>query len=314
MAFIVNTPHPRILVLLAAFNGAEFLHEQLTSILNQHAVNVHIILSIDFSNDETEALAAQVAEQDPRVSILPSAGVFGSAAPNFFRLISDADLDNFNYIALADQDDLWHPNKLARACQQLQHTGAAGYSSNVIAFWPHGKEAMINKAQPQQAWDFLFEGAGPGCTFVLTRQLALELQNWIRHHVKAIQPIGFHDWLIYAWTRARGYMWTIDAHPHMHYRQHSTNQIGANTGLSALLRRAARITNGWGFAQACLIARLVGLETHPFVASWHRGQRIGLIRLALHARHCRRRRRDQVLFALTCLWMVFFLPQRGKPS
>ncbi|WP_298208118.1 glycosyltransferase [Acidovorax sp.] len=312
MTFAVSTPRPRILVLLAAFNGAAFLPEQIASILKQNAVNVHIVLSIDRSNDGTEAWAMQMTQRDPRVSVLPAAGVFGSAAPNFFRLIRDADPASFNYVALADQDDLWHPNKLARACQQLQHTGAAGYSSNVIAFWSNGKEAVIDKAQPQQAWDFLFEGAGPGCTFVLTRQLALELQTWIRDHAKAIQPIGFHDWLIYAWTRAQGYMWMIDVHPHMHYRQHSTNQIGANTGLRAILLRATYIANGWGLGQASLIAQLIGLETHPFVASWRRGQRIGLLRLALNASHCRRRRRDQVLFFLMCLWMAFFLPGRGK--
>jgi rhamnosyltransferase len=305
---------PRVLVLLAAFNGMEYLPTQMTSLLGQQAVAVQVVLSIDRSSDGTEAWAAQLAQQDARVSVLPAGQVFGGAAPNFFRLLRDVDMASCDYVALADQDDLWHPDKLARACQQLQHTGAAGYSSNVTAFWPGGQERLIDKAQPQQPWDFLFEGPGPGCTFVLAQPLVLALQAWLRTHAKALQAVGFHDWLIYAWARAQGFRWMIDAHPHMRYRQHTGNQIGANAGLRSLLLRARRIASGWGLGQASLIARLTGLESHPFITSWHQGQRLGLLRLALHAGQCRRRRRDQVLFMLSCLWMAFFLPGRGKIS
>ena len=305
---------PRVLVLLAAFNGTAFLPAQMASILAQRAVSVHVVLSIDRSNDGTEAWAAQLAQQEARVSVLPTGQVFGGAAPNFFRLLRDADMAGFDYVALADQDDLWQPNKLARACEQLQHMGAAGYSGNVTAFWPDGRERLIDKAQPQQPWDFLFEGPGPGCTFVLARPLALALQAWVSTHAQPLHSLGFHDWFIYAWARAQGYLWTIDARPHLHYRQHADNQIGANAGLRSLLLRARRIANGWGLGQARTIARLTGLETHPFVAPWHQGQRLGLLQLALRAGQCRRRRRDQVLFILSCLWMVLFLPNRGKIS
>jgi rhamnosyltransferase len=305
---------PCVLVLLAAFNGMEYLPAQMASILAQQAVSVQVVLSIDRSSDGTEAWAAKLAQQDARVSVLPTGAIFGGAAPNFFRLLRDVEMAGFDYVALADQDDLWHPGKLVRACQQLQDKGAAGYSSNVTAFWPRGKEALIDKAQPQQQWDFLFEGPGPGCTFVLEQPLALALQAWVRTHAKALQPVGFHDWLIYAWARAQGYAWTIDPFPHMHYRQHADNQIGANAGLRSLLLRAQRIANGWGLGQASLIARLTGLEAHSFVSSWHQGQRLGLLRLALRAGQCRRRRRDQVLFMLSCLWMAIFLPGRGKIS
>lgn len=290
----------------------EFLPAQMASILGQQAINLRVVVSIDCSSDGTEAWALQMAAQEPRMSVLPTGHVFGGAAPNFFRLIADVDMADFDYVAFADQDDLWHPDKLARACQQLQHAGADGYSGNVTAFWPDGKERLIDKAQPQQAWDFLFEGPGPGCTFVLTQRLALALQQWVRLRQTELPSVGFHDWLIYAWARAQGYPWLVDPQPHMRYRQHAHNQIGANAGVRSLLRRVRHIASGWGFGQACLIARLIGLGAHPFVASWHQGQRLGLLRLALRAEQCRRRRRDQVLFMLSCVWMAVFLPGRGQ--
>ena len=109
---------PQIMVLLAAHNGTRWIAAQIDSILAQQAVAVQVVLSIDRSTDGTEAWAAQLAQQDARVTVLPGGQVFGGAAPNFFRLLRDVDMAGCDYVALADQDDLWHPDKLARACQQ----------------------------------------------------------------------------------------------------------------------------------------------------------------------------------------------------
>lgn len=302
---------PNVLVLLAAFNGMAYLPAQMATLMGQPAAAVQVVLSIDRSNDGTEAWAAQLAQQDVRVSVLPTGGVLGGAAPNFFRLLRDVNLAGFDYMALADQDDLWHTDKLARACQQLQLTGAAGYSSNVTAFWPDGQERLIDKAQPQQSWDFLFESPGPGCTFVMTQKLALHLQSFIRENEQALRGIGFHDWLIYAFARAHGYRWYIDPVPSMHYRQHDNNQFGANAGMASFVKRARGVLEGWWLRQSILTAQLVGLGEHPFVKRWSSGQRLGLAWLALQARHCRRKRVHQWLFALSCLVLALRLPGRG---
>lgn len=304
------TPPPHVLVLLAAFNGVKFLTDQIISLLKQECVTVHIAISIDKSIDGTEDFLLQWSQQDERIAVLPRGKVFGGASANFFRLLSDVDMSQFTHVALADQDDIWDTQKLVRACAQLQTTGAAAYSSNVIAFWPDGTKRLIDKAQPQQRWDFLFEGPGPGCTFVLTQPMAMALQNWVRDHATPLKSVDFHDWLIYAWARANGYIWLIDPWPSLQYRQHGNNQFGANTGTRAMLLRAKRIANGWWFDQTRQIVRLLELEEQPFVVSWFQGQRLGLLQLAWYARNCRRRRRDQWLFALSCLWMAVYLPRR----
>lgn len=87
--------------------------------------------------------------------------------------------------------------------------------------------------------------------------------------------MDFHDWLIYAWARAQGYQWLIDAQPHLRYRQHAHNQLGANAGLRPLLQRARRMASGWWLSQASLIARLLQLHDHPFVAPWWQGAAAG---------------------------------------
>lgn len=300
-----------VVTLLASYNGLHFLSAQAQSILNQTLCDIHITLSVDRSNDGTEVLAKSLEAGNSRITCLPLGERYGSAAPNFFRLMRDTSFEVADYVALADQDDIWYPEKIARACAALQTTGADGYSSNVMAFWPSGEEKLINKAQPQRDWDFLFEGPGPGCTFVMTQKLALHLQSFIRENEQALRGIGFHDWLIYAFARAHGYRWYIDPVPSMHYRQHDNNQFGANAGMASFVKRARGVLEGWWLRQSILTAQLVGLGEHPFVKRWSSGQRLGLAWLALQARHCRRKRVHQWLFALSCLVLALRLPGRG---
>jgi len=295
---------PRIGVLLAAYNGMDYLPAQMESILAQEGVDVSVLVSVDCSSDGTEAWVANMAAQNPRITLLPTGQRFGRAAPNFFHLLRQMPLDQVDYIALADQDDIWHSDKLLRAHQVLQNTQCVAYSSNVTAFWPDGREALIHKAQPQQPWDFLFEAPGPGCTFVLRHDFAVALQAAVHEQAQALAGIDFHDWLIYAWARAQGWRWHIDDQSHMRYRQHANNQLGANTGWQSLWQRAQQVRNGWWMGQARLVAQAIGWRQHPFVQPWYSGRRWGLIWLATHAWRCRRRRRDQWLFALSCLWLV----------
>lgn len=292
---------PTFAICLAAYNGTRWLQEQLDSILGQVLVDVTVFVSVDMSTDGTERWINQRALQDKRVVVLPCGQRFGGAARNFFRLIRDVDFSSFDYVSFSDQDDIWFEDKLIRAVNVLNESGAAAYSSNVIAFWLSGRRMLIEKSQSQRKWDFLFEAAGPGCTYVMRANLVDALQTCIRERWDSVQQVGLHDWFIYAFARAHGYRWVIDNRPGMLYRQHAENQVGVNNGWRAFIHRARKIWSGWGISQAALIARLVGLENDAFVGSWCTGTRLGYLRLASHARQCRRRSRDQLLFAMTCI-------------
>ena len=292
---------PTVAICLAAFNGMRWLPEQLDSILAQSSVNVTVFVSVDISSDGTEQWIDQRALSDKRVVVLPHGERFGSAGRNFFRLLRDVDFSTFDYVAFADQDDYWFETKLARAHDVLQQTGKDAYSSNVIAFWPSGRRMLINKAQPQKKWDFLFEAAGPGCTYVMKTTLVQTLQQRVRERWDMVQQVWLHDWFTYAFARANGYRWVIDMEPGMLYRQHASNQVGVNDGWQAFKQRAGKVWNGWWLGQAALIADLVGLTDDPFVRSWRPLSRLGILRLAYHAGECRRRLREQMWFALSCL-------------
>ncbi len=283
----------------------------MSSILAQSGVDVTVYISIDTSIDGTEAWCATLAANISNVIVLPSVGRFGGASRNFFRLIRDVDFGGFDFVAFADQDDIWYTDKLQRAVSQLERQQADAYSSNVTAFWLDGKTQLLDKAQPQVAWDFLFEAAGPGCTYVLSRRLvdplkALMLSNW-----KALQDVSLHDWFFYAYARSHGYRWYIDPVPSMNYRQHERNQVGANTGLRSFIARYKTIHNGWWFGQVQLIALLLGQNVDPFVTRWFSLSRLQLFRLSLNAWNCRRRIRDKILFLFVC-WATMLIGNRAR--
>jgi rhamnosyltransferase len=292
-------------VLVAIYEGEKNLEEQLLSIIKQKNVQLRILLSIDPSTDKSELICKKFAEEKSNnISILPTIGKFGGAAPNFFRLIRDVDLSDCSYIALSDQDDIWHFDKLSRAVQMLTKNNCDGYSSNVTAYWSDERQKLIDKAQPQVQWDYLFESAGPGCTFVMTQKLALEVQVFVRANQEAMASVYLHDWFTYAFARSHGYQWYIDKYPSMLYRQHGNNQVGVNTGYKAFLHRMRFVLSGKALNQSSLLATLCGLEDNSFVKRWYKHSRLGLLYLAFHAHQCRRKSSEQIVFFFSCLLLA----------
>jgi rhamnosyltransferase len=295
---------PTVAVLLAAFNGALWLGEQLDSILAQGGVRVSVFISVDPSTDGTQALCLEYTQRHSNVHLLPSAGPFKGAARNFFRLIRDVDFSTYDYVSFSDQDDIWYPDKLERAVAKLRSGDIQGYSSNVVAFWPDGRRMLIDKAQPQVQWDYLFEAAGPGCTYMLTPALAAQFKDLIITRWNTVQSVALHDWFCYAFARSHGFRWFIDPEPGMDYRQHQSNEVGVNAGFASALRRVRRVFDGWWFSQIAIVSSLAGGDERPGALNSRLIQKAPL-RLILNSRQCRRRPRDRLAFAFICLGYSF---------
>lgn len=287
----------RVLILLATHNGSKWIDEQINSIIVQEAVEVSILASDDASVDGTyEKLALW-----PIVTLLTERGPYGSAGRNFFHLLSCADFSNTNFVAFSDQDDIWQPTKLVRAIFCMERANCDGYSSNVIAFWGDGREVLLDKSQPQNEFDYIFEGPGPGCTYVMSAKLAKSLQDVLLANHQIAEEVALHDWYAYAVARSRGFGWFIDKEPTMRYRQHESNELGANVGYKLAIARLRRIRSGWYRAQVESICRITGNESHPLLRKVLRKTWAGRISLALHAINFRRRFRDALALSVISL-------------
>jgi rhamnosyltransferase len=257
------------LVLLAAHNGAKWIVQQIETILSQQGVDIRLMVSDDGSYDDTLAKVRQLAA-DPRVSIVAPPGPTGSAAQNFIWLIRNTRADEFDFVALADQDDIWHEEKLARASAALNRHGAAGYSCSVTATWSTGRRKTLTQMPRPRPLDFMFEGAGQGCTFVLQAHFFRRIQDFFSSHTAHLRGLHYHDWAIYALSRSWGLRWYFDAQSMVDYRQHEHNDTGARFSRSGIVRRLRLIHNGWYRGQMTAIARLCAIAApeDPRIANW----------------------------------------------
>jgi rhamnosyltransferase len=254
-----------------------WLPEQLSSILGQHAVNVTVWVSDDASSDGTWDWLQQQSILEPRLKILPETGVFGSAAQNFYRLVRDAEWQGADYVAFADQDDIWQAEKLSRHSSLIEQRGLTAISSNVTAFWPDGGKVLIDKSHPQRDWDYFFGSAGPGCTYLMRPDLMAQLKTLLLDDRSVARQCALHDWLVYAICRATDGIWYIDPYPSVLYRQHDRNEFGANIGIRQMLRRIKGTHSGWHRQEAYKITGSIS----PLVNDRHKQDKLALLRSAL---------------------------------
>ncbi len=105
----------RVSVCMATYNGAQFIREQIESILPQLTANDELIISDDTSTDNTLCIINQFIDKRVRVLVNPSPR---SATRNFENALSHATGD---VIFLSDQDDIWFPNKMSVLMPYLQN-------------------------------------------------------------------------------------------------------------------------------------------------------------------------------------------------
>lgn len=230
---------------MAVFNGKKFLDEQVRSVLSQEGVNIHLLISVDLSSDLSYELCERFSLLENRISIMSYGRVFGGPAMNFYRLITECDTSGFDYIALADQDDIWDSQKLIKAIDLMHRDNSHCYSSNLVAFWPNGVTKVINKSRKPTNYDYFFESGGAGCTFVLKKEFFLKLAYFLKSNIPKIYAVRSHDWLIYAYARAKSFKWSYDSAITIRYRQHVSNAFGARHGFVGYFKRVRLLMNGW---------------------------------------------------------------------
>ena len=234
---------PKIAVLLASLNGVRWLPDQIRSILDQKGVDVQIFVSDDGSSDGSLEWLQLLTQDHHKVKLLPRRQEPSGVGSNFFYLFESAKWQDFDAVALADQDDIWFDSKLERHFHLMQEQQAVGVSGNVIALWPGGRTTLLQKSDPQTEFDYLFESSGPGCSFLLRPSFLKEFCSKVLTAVSSARSFEFHDWLWYAAARSLQLKWVIDDAPCMFYRQHSHNHIGANIGFFPALKRIRLVAN-----------------------------------------------------------------------
>ncbi len=292
---------------MATYNGEKFIEKQLESIGNQSNVSFDLYISDDNSSDKTiEIIEKFIKEIDNSFNIflMKNDRNSGSSAINFMNLLSTIDLKKYMAIAFSDQDDIWMENKLFEAVKKLNNGNFDGYSSSFYSFDRSGKSTLVDKSSRQKKYDYIFEGPGPGCTFVISKNLAEKVKEKIKSDITKINSISFHDWFIYFLSRSLNMSWYIDKNSYIYYRQHDDNVMGSNIGIKSYFKRIGTIYKG-EYRNQIKCNLLLSPNELFFFRFIKEKTIIGNFTLALYAFSFRRKSLHAIALFLAFIFLIF---------
>ena len=152
---------------MATYNGENYINNQIDSILGQEDVLVDILISDDGSNDSTLEIINKYIKNNKNIKLIKNSNVHSSSASNFYNLIINCEPRDYDFIALSDQDDIFDKYKFSYSKENLIKTNSAFLSSSVKCF--DSSSNVLIQSGSIRKYDFLFEGAGQGCSFVMQK-------------------------------------------------------------------------------------------------------------------------------------------------
>ena len=103
--------------MMSTYNGEKHLSEQIDSILNQKTEHeLFLRIRDDGSHDKTcDIIEEYILRYPSQIELIRGKNVGYNAS--FFSLIQSA--SGFDYYSISDQDDIWMPEKLQIACNEI---------------------------------------------------------------------------------------------------------------------------------------------------------------------------------------------------
>lgn len=224
-----------ISIAMATFNGERFLKEQLDSIITQSVPPTEIVVCDDCSIDST----IQILEEYQRKSLIPISIVQNEANLGYCRNFQKAiSLCTGEFIALADQDDIWEINKLQRLLEEIKEfdavcTDALLVDSDNKSLGMKLSE-KIDVVPPKNIFDAVH-------TYFVTGGTLLVRKLFVHSLLPFPDSVVYHDyWIGVNAFFSNGIVYLNE--PLERYRQHSVNQVGS--GSRNIIKRLLDILQG----------------------------------------------------------------------
>ncbi|MCA8883508.1 MAG: glycosyltransferase [Rhodobacteraceae bacterium] len=237
----MSLPAAPVTILLCTHNGARFLGAQLASIAAQSLTDWALWVSDDGSTDGTWDLLEAFRAAHPARQIRLLRGAGQGAAANYLSLLCHPDL-TARRIAFCDQDDVWLPQKLARACAALDRAGPGPCAYAAASIVTDAGLNEIGRIPPAPRGGSFANALVQNILHGGTTVLSAEAHALMRRAGPV--DVGFHDWWTYLVMTGCGAALHLDPEPALHYRQHGHNQIGYNRAAGAARGRAGLIFSG----------------------------------------------------------------------
>ncbi len=218
-------------VLLATYNGEDYIEEQLISLFNQTYQEFELLIRDDGSTDCTlEIVEKYKLKYSNRIKVIIDNKKGLGPSGNFSELMRYATAD---YIMFCDQDDIWIPHKIEITLEKmLELEKAYGVAAPILV---HSDLTIVDRdlnvinssmSQAQKLYanenDFnqlLMQNTITGCTMMINKAL--------REMTRVVPKEAImHDWWLGLVASSLGTIGYIDEALIL-YRQHGKNDVGA---------------------------------------------------------------------------------------
>lgn len=223
---------PEISIIMATYNGGQYLSEQIKSILRQSYKEWQLIIRDDGSGDTSlDVIKEYVRRYPEKIRLITDGDGNIGASQNFLRLLSHADTD---YVMFCDQDDVWLPDKIEITFNKMReiekefgadipvliHTDLKVVDKNLDiisdSFW------KFQHLEPQEGKSLnrlLVQNVITGCTVMINKGLKNKLKLLPEQTL-------MYDWWISLVAAAFGKIDYVSTATIL-YRQHDNNDVGA---------------------------------------------------------------------------------------
>jgi glycosyltransferase involved in cell wall biosynthesis len=256
----------QIAVLLATYNGARFLREQLESLFRQSCDDFHLFVRDDGSTDSTLKILADFMQLHPgRITLVSDGQPHCGAAQSFMRLLESVESD---YYMFCDQDDFWHATKIektiahmrdveSRACRDTVCTTPVVVSTDLRVV-DENRDLIRESFNEDLRIDVFRKHPQMLCVRHVVTGCAMMLNRAARDVSLPMSPLAtMHDeWVALCTQFHDGWVSVVDDVT-IDYRQHGSNTLGADSAAKGFFRRAFSV-KGW--RAFCAAAKLLHKE------------------------------------------------------
>lgn len=198
-------------VAMASYNGGQYIREQISSILSQLGPQDELVISDDGSTDGTWQLISTWPDARIRALQNPNRGGIAKNFENALQHCTGA------YIFLADQDDIWLPQKVEKSQQALQNNLCVLHNATLID--------AEGKALPQDLFSIYNTRVGFFKNFVRNTFVGCCMafrQELLKSVLPIPRDVTLHDMWIALHANLEGEVALIQE-PLMLYRRHDAN-------------------------------------------------------------------------------------------
>ena len=218
-------------ILLPAYNGSDYIEEQIDSILSQTHSNFKLIIWDDQSQDKTVSLIEKYLDKDSRVVFINLQESNLGLVKSIERLLY---ISEAPFIMFSDQDDVWLPDKvevfLNKAIEINQNNPILIHSDCYVTDRNLKTLRRFMRSKPYKYGlkNSLFHFYVQGSSTMINKKLKEEVLPFPEN-------VYLHDRYLHIISEIKGIRIYIDM-PTMYYRQHDKNLVGSPTFFKKIIR------------------------------------------------------------------------------